>query len=64
MHTNYPNNLLENLVDGTTSRQWVTLDGGQDTSPWVQLTWDEPVTFNEVSLAQWGEEDMSTSIMI
>ena len=51
----YPNNPVEYLVDGTTSHQWVSLDNGQDTEPWVMLTWDTPVTFNEVSLAQWGD---------
>ncbi len=51
----YPNNPVENLVDGSTKKQWVSVDNGEDKEPWVMLTWDEPVTFNEISLAQWGD---------
>lgn len=50
-----PANPVENLVDGSIKKQWVSLDNGEDKEPWVMLTWDEPVTFNEISLAQWGD---------
>ncbi|MER6949129.1 discoidin domain-containing protein [Nonomuraea sp. NPDC000554] len=40
------------LVDGDTRKQWVTEN---DSSPWVNLKWSEPVALNEVRIAQWGD---------
>ncbi|MEU0571679.1 discoidin domain-containing protein [Nonomuraea sp. NPDC005983] len=40
------------LVDGDTRKQWVTEN---DSSPWVNLKWREPIALNEVRIAQWGD---------
>lgn len=40
------------LVDGSTRNQWVTEN---DSSPWVNLRWNEPIALNEVRIAQWGD---------
>lgn len=45
-------NPVSNLVDGSTSKQWVTEN---DSSPWVQFAWSNPVSLNEVRIAQWGD---------
>ncbi|NUW46040.1 discoidin domain-containing protein [Nonomuraea rhodomycinica] len=40
------------LVDGDTRKQWVTEN---DSTPWVNLKWSEPIALNEVRIAQWGD---------
>ncbi|OME86064.1 hypothetical protein BK120_08725 [Paenibacillus sp. FSL A5-0031] len=45
-------NPVSNLVDGSTKNQWVTEN---DSSPWVNLKWSEPIAINEVKLTQWGD---------
>ncbi|TCC07896.1 discoidin domain-containing protein [Kribbella soli] len=40
------------LVDGSTTRQWVTEN---DAGPWVQFAWSTPISLNEVRIAQWGD---------
>lgn len=40
------------LIDGNLRKQWVTQD---DQAPTVTLTWDSPISLNEVRLAQWGD---------
>ncbi|MEV0289930.1 discoidin domain-containing protein [Kribbella sp. NPDC050820] len=45
-------NPVSYLVDGTTSKQWVTQN---DSSPWVKFTWSTPIPLNEVRIAQWGD---------
>ncbi|TYC20352.1 alpha-L-fucosidase, partial [Micromonospora sp. MP36] len=45
-------NPVSYLVDGSTRNQWVTEN---DSSPWVNLKWSEPVAINEVRIAQWGD---------
>ena len=45
-------NPVANLVDGSTSKQWVTEN---DSSPWVNFSWNTPISLNEVRIAQWGD---------
>ncbi|MEH7304987.1 DUF7402 domain-containing protein [Neobacillus drentensis] len=45
-------NPVSNLVDGSTKKQWVTEN---DSSPWVNLKWKDPIALNEVKIAQWGD---------
>ncbi|MGW7680577.1 discoidin domain-containing protein [Kribbella sp. NPDC054772] len=45
-------NPVSNLVDGSTSKQWVTEN---DSSPWVNFSWNTPISLNEVRIAQWGD---------
>ncbi|MCW3844576.1 hypothetical protein ONA70_31305, partial [Micromonospora yasonensis] len=45
-------NPVSYLVDGSTRNQWVTQN---DSSPWVNLRWSEPIPINEVRIAQWGD---------
>lgn len=50
--TSFPTNPARFVADGSTSNQWVTEN---DFEPWVKLKWNEPVTINEVKIAQWGD---------
>ncbi|MFF0341680.1 discoidin domain-containing protein [Kribbella sp. NPDC004875] len=45
-------NPVSYLVDGSTSKQWVTEN---DAGPWVSFTWSTPISLNEVRIAQWGD---------
>ncbi|MCJ8012665.1 discoidin domain-containing protein [Paenibacillus sp. KQZ6P-2] len=45
-------NPVSYLVDGSTRNQWVTEN---DSSPWVNLKWKDPIDLNEVKIAQWGD---------
>lgn len=45
-------NPVSYLVDGSTNKQWVTEN---DSNPWVNLKWREPIAINEVKIAQWGD---------
>ncbi|MCC3375937.1 discoidin domain-containing protein [Cohnella sp. REN36] len=45
-------NPVSYLVDGSTRNQWVTEN---DSSPWVNLKWKDPIALNEVRIAQWGD---------
>ncbi|WP_171629486.1 discoidin domain-containing protein [Paenibacillus plantarum] len=45
-------NPVSKLVDGSTSSQWVTEN---DSAPWVDLKWSQPIAINEVKIAQWGD---------
>ncbi len=45
-------NPVSYLVDGNTRTQWVTEN---DSSPWVNLKWKDPIALNEVKIAQWGD---------
>ncbi|MEG0580350.1 MAG: hypothetical protein RR490_10585, partial [Niameybacter sp.] len=43
----------EFIHDGTTKKQWVSAE--DDATPWVNLTWQEPITIGTLSIAQWGD---------
>ncbi|MFG1819384.1 discoidin domain-containing protein [Kribbella sp. NPDC049174] len=45
-------NPVSYLVDGSTSKQWVTQN---DSSPWVNFSWTTPISLTEVRIAQWGD---------
>ncbi|MFD0616154.1 discoidin domain-containing protein [Paenibacillus sp. GCM10027629] len=45
-------NPVSYLVDGSTKKQWVTEN---DSNPWVNLKWKDPIAINEVKIAQWGD---------
>ncbi|WP_193726735.1 discoidin domain-containing protein [Paenibacillus guangzhouensis] len=45
-------NPVSYVVDGSTKKQWVTEN---DSSPWVNLKWKDPIAINEVKIAQWGD---------
>ncbi|SIO07800.1 discoidin domain-containing protein [Agromyces cerinus] len=40
------------LIDGDVRKQWV---GESTSAPTVTLSWDSPISLNEVRLAQWGD---------
>ena len=40
-----------NVADGTTKKQWVA----EETEPWLNFAWEEPISINQVKISQWGD---------
>lgn len=51
--TALPANPPSQMADGTTKKQWVSQEN--DKEPWVNFAWEEPITINQVKIAQWGD---------